>query len=309
MHTVLETLADFGFGLLKVSLHAFFLIALWSLINKLTTAYDDHDEMFVKGNTPLTIRRSAIIVAQAFAISPLLSGGSDLSSFLWLIGGGLVITGIFSTVRMLIERLIHQEKSNVNKATISTSVSIVEAGYYLSLGLIIGAALSGSAPSLNLVEIIGVTVLFAVLGFVVLYVTYSIAGARAQLHHEVKQNNLAASLAASGLLVALGIGIQSGIAGDFKSMGSSLTGFSLAVAFVFVALVLATWAVNRFMLHTSLHTIVKNGLPNFTLTVSPKDHDETADQALVRFKNCVNHLMVFVSSLLAVGIGVGSVYL
>ncbi|GAA2515265.1 DUF350 domain-containing protein [Pilimelia columellifera] len=241
MEFTAATLASFGIGLLKVLVFLGFLVALWKILNLVTRSFDDHAEIFERGNWGYLIQRLGITAAQAAGMVPLLGvvdrhHWSDLG---WLAVGGSWVALLLLVAHPVIDRTVALAARKVEAAREDDiALSMVKATFYLAFGFVVNGSMTGSAPNWGTAA--ASVVVFTILGAVLLVGGYLLLDAvsRISLRKGVAQGRLAPSFEAAGVLIALGLIIRNAIAGDFTSWGAALSGF----AFTAVAALVVVWA-------------------------------------------------------------------
>lgn len=255
---------DYLVGGLKVLIFLTFLAVAWGLWNKLTS-FDDHEEMFEKGNYPFAIVRSGMVLGQAIAMLPLLAYKSSpwWASVLWQLGFSLWVLVLFAVLRPILERLVKRGRSrvdNIREAVLA--IALVQAAFYIANGLIIGAALSGSAPSVA--TGLWATFIFTFLGLGSLLVTYWVLGGlpvfrwklqystvenpqygRTTLNNAVREGNGAAAFLSAGMVLGLGLALRNAIAGDFAGWAVGVLGFIMVYLAAVVALCISVLVLDK----------------------------------------------------------------
>jgi uncharacterized membrane protein YjfL (UPF0719 family) len=259
--------SDYAVGGLKVLLFLAFLALAWGMWNKLTS-FDDHEELFVRNNYLFAIVRSGVVIGQAIAMSPLLSYRSNpwWESVLWQLGFSLWVLVLFALLYPVLERLVKRAKGRVdNVLEASLAIALVQAAFYVAFGLVIGAALSGSAPSI-LTGLLA-TVFFTAAGLGALQVTYWGLGGlpvfrwkleggpgekpqhgRTTLNDAVRNGNVAAAFLSAGMVLGLGLALRSAIAGDFTSWATSIIGFVVVYLAAVASLCVSVLLLDKFVI-------------------------------------------------------------
>ncbi|MGH3727273.1 MAG: DUF350 domain-containing protein [Micromonosporaceae bacterium] len=253
------SLAEYGIAALKVVIFGAMLALLWSLVNR-ATRFDDHEELFVKRNSSYMVQRCGLLLGQGLAMWPLLgSSGRLWFDLAWLVGGGLWAILLLSALWPVLNKLVGSGVMTDPSDVTERSTSIVRAAFFVASGLVIGAGVSGEAPSIT-IGIIS-TVVFTLLGLAVLYGSYLINGMLPQfdrLGRHVAQGNVAAAIIAAGFTVALGLVLNKAIAGDFANWGLSLLGFGVTAVVALVGFYAASWLLDRFIITSAtLAQVVK----------------------------------------------------
>jgi uncharacterized membrane protein YjfL (UPF0719 family) len=244
-----SSLADYGGAALKIAVFGVLLAVLWWLVNR-ATRFDDHEELFVKRNASYVIQRCGLLFGQGLAMWPLLGSGGDLGSGLgWLLGGGLWVIVVLGLLWPVLDRVVGKGETTDPTDLVERSTSIVRAGFFVATGLVLGAGLSGSAPTVA-VGIVS-TVVFTVLGLVVLCLVYLVNGKVPQfdrLSRHIAQGNVAAGIIAGGFTVALGVVLNKAIAGDFVGWVGGLLGFAVTAVVAVVGFYAVSWLLDRFII-------------------------------------------------------------
>ncbi len=219
-------------------------------MNILTTAFNDHEEIIERRNVPFILIRCSMLAGQVIATLALVSVKSDNTTLdlKWLILGGLGIIAVFNILRPVLDKLLHGKVLSANvlrDANLATA--IVQSSFYLAVGLIIGGAFTGAAPSVSVA--IRSTLLFTGLGLLVLLVAYLLAGKFYGMRRAVKHDgNSAAALILGSIVVGLGFMLQTAIAGDFNGWINGLIGFTIYAVIGTVVLVAIVPLLDRLVL-------------------------------------------------------------
>lgn len=164
--------------------------------------------------------------------------------------GGYTLGGIFllNLARIINARLVLY-KFSVDKEMIrdqNPGTGVVEGGMYLATGLIIAGAVHGEGSWLTGLVFFLLGELCLVL-FGLLYVRLS----PYDLHAEIERDNTAAGLGFAGNLIAIGIIVMKGVAGDFVDWGTDLLTLGKDVLLVFVLLIATRFIFDRLILLNS----------------------------------------------------------
>ncbi len=254
MSITVENLVSFGIGLVEVLVFIGFLAALWKLLNVITRSFDDHGEIFVRGNWAYLVQRLGIAVAQA--IGMLSSIGihtpnrwSDLG---WLAVAGAWVFILLLAVHPVIDQTVGRHVQRPDDARSDVlAVSVVKAAFYVAFGFVVNGSLTGSAP--NWPTAVAATLVFTVLGGALLvggYVLVDVANPF-PLREGVRVGRLTSSLEAAGVLVALGLIMRNAIAGDFVGWVPALTGFGATAAAGLLVLYATRWVFDKLVLTQS----------------------------------------------------------
>ncbi|MBT8226762.1 MAG: DUF350 domain-containing protein [Dactylosporangium sp.] len=249
---------DYGLAALKLLIFAAFIVLAWALINRITS-FDDHHALFEERNTAYALQRAGLVFGQALALTSLINyrSSNDLSDFAWLIGGGIWITGLLLGLRIVAPMIINAGSTELER---TVSVGLVRGSFYAASGLVIGAGLSGWAPSLA--TGLASTFVFTVLGIAVLIGVYVGNGHLPpyRLSARIREGNVAAAFIASGFMIALGLVLRYAIAGDFEGWGQGLVEFTLTAVLALGLFYLLCLAVDRWIIsNATLIEVVRGG--------------------------------------------------
>jgi uncharacterized membrane protein YjfL (UPF0719 family) len=251
--------ADYSLAGLKIGIFGLLLAIFWWLVNRVTH-FDDHEELFVKRNSSYLTQRCGLLLGQGVAMWPLLGStgrlGFDLA---WLVGGGLWTMLLLGLLWPVLNRLIGHGEMTDPQDTRERALSLVRAAFFVASGLVIGAGLSGSAPSLA--AGIASTVGFTLLGLAVLYAAYRI-NARVPLFDHLGRHlangNLSAGIIAAGFTLALGLVLNKAIAGDFAGWVPSLLGFAVTAVAAVIGFYVVSWLMDMLIITSaSLRQVVR----------------------------------------------------
>ena len=242
----LPSIADYSLAGLRIVVFVAFLVLTWVVLDRLTS-FDDENELFVKKNAAYATVRIGILLAQAIALLPLLSvsTGQVWTDIRPLLGWGAGASIVLLLLNRVFDLAIRRSRGMDDLVTESLADSVVKAGLYVATGLVINAALSGTAP--DLLTSVVATLVFGVLGFVAVVLGYVLLGLVGPFKHRRTQGsaNLAAAILAAGVLVALGFMLRLAVAGDFAGWGPGLAGFAVTAVLGYLLLVLLIVVVDR----------------------------------------------------------------
>lgn len=254
-----DLLFDIGVYGLKALIAALLLACVWAAINRYTE-FDDHDHMFRLGNFRLTRLRLALIIAQGVAMVPLIGAYGDDTSvdIMWLIFGGIGSVFILMGARLLVDRVINKKSVSAHEMyKLNAAPSIAQSGFYVAIGILIKACLSGNAPSV--MQGIAASAVFLLVGIGMLLGIYAALSHRANLGvHINKHNNVAAGTISAGLMIGFALAINGGIAGNFENWPSAFTGFGKSVVLSVVLLYIAYKLTNKFVIKSSITQVVSD---------------------------------------------------
>ena len=317
-------LPDFGIGLAKVLIFGVFLAFAWIAFNWLTKTIKDEQEMFEGGNTPFTIIRGSVLVAQALAMSPLMgttTANQSSQDLIWLAIGGVWVILVFAGARLFIERLVGgNTRADINNLhNLGLAPAVAQSGFYVAVGLIIGSTFVGSAPTVWIAA--GSIALFGFLGLLALGTLYVIFAKRADLHVQINsKNNVAAAIAAAALLVTFALAIAGGIEGDWNGLAPGLVGFAVALLFAVITLLALYYGINKWLVGSSISTGVQaylnsrndlKGSRSRGAITNQLATPETDAAITTKLKVCceLNKMLIRGAMLLAAAIGIGSIIL
>jgi len=235
----LPTMGDTGVALSKAAIILALIALAWTVMNLLTTDFKDHQEIVENRNVPFTLIRVAMLVGQVIATVPLVSVKSDDTALdlKWLVFGGLGVIVVFNLLRPVLDLLLEGELHSANFLRhVDMATAIVQAAFYLAIGLIVRGAFTGTAPSTSVA--IQATLAFTFLGLVALVIAYLLAGKLYGMRHAVKHDgNKAAALVLGSIVFGLGFMLQTAIAGKFEGWTNGLVGFGIYAVVGIVVLV------------------------------------------------------------------------
>ncbi|HJP96091.1 MAG TPA: DUF350 domain-containing protein [Candidatus Saccharimonadales bacterium] len=255
VHDTLVALGKLGIILVLVAI-------AWSAINALTTDFKDHHEIIEQRNAPFTLIRASMLVGQVVATVPLVSVKSDNTAldFQWLVCGGLGIILAFNIVlRPVLDLLLYGKLRSANALRdASLAHAIVQSSFYLSLGLIIGGAFTGAAPSVSVA--VRSTLLFTGLGLLMLVIAYLLVGTFYGMRSEINTyENKAAALILGSVVIGLGFMLNTAIAGDFTGWANALIGFGIYAVVGTVVLLVLVPLLGRLALRKSNISVLIKG--------------------------------------------------
>lgn len=255
----LPTSGDTLIALGKLGIILVLVAAAWTIMNILTTAFSDHKEIIERRTVPFIVIRSAMLAGQVMATVPLVSVKSDNTEqdLLWLGLGGLGIIVAFNILRPVLDLLLYGKLLSANvlrDAKLATAV--VQASFYLAVGLIVGGAFTGYAPNVSLA--IRLTLTFTGLGLVVLLVAYLLAGKLYGMRRAVKDDgNCAAALILGSIVLGLGFMLRTAIAGDYNGWITGLVGFGIYAVVGIIVLVALVPLIGRLAIRKGISSLIK----------------------------------------------------
>ncbi|MBT4921571.1 MAG: DUF350 domain-containing protein [Rickettsiales bacterium] len=215
------------------------LFCLAKIFKDILTSYNISDELVKKDNVAVSLTMSGYYLATSFIfvgalIGPSINFVTDLISVTIFSLLGLVFLNLS---RWVTDKIILRKFCNVTELTKNKNLAVasVQFGTYIATGLIAAGAISGQGGGLIS------ALIFFVLGQATLLIFSLIYDLLTPycIHQELAKKNLAAGVAFSGTMIALGIIILNGIAGDFLSWKQDVISFLSAsgIAFVFLPII------------------------------------------------------------------------
>ncbi len=229
-------------ALLITALAILAIVALTKLWNALTP-FDDREEIQEKGNYTYAIQRGGVIVGQALAMRAAVSTYDPkhmLSAILWLVGEFVYIGLALVLTRWVLDKLVLPKVNNTELLRQGNlSVGLMEAAFYVAIGLLLGGSLTGTAATVGLT--IGSSIVFFLLGTALLVIywwAYELATPGDSIRARLIEGQHCAGVEAAGVMLAAGVIIQNGVAGDFTNWGADIAAFA-TTALIGLALMLA----------------------------------------------------------------------
>lgn len=192
------------------------------------TSFDEDKLIIQDNNIAMALRRASIYIALAIAMTGALSGPNR--SFLSDIGS-LLLDGVIASAALLVAFFVNDLvmlRSVDNDEAIKDNnvpAAIVEAGSYIATGFILNGSFSGENGG------IASAIVFFILGqiaLVALYYAYDFFTGF-DFDREVGINrNMAAAIAISGTLMALGTILRSSLTGPFTGWANDIASFAVA---------------------------------------------------------------------------------
>jgi len=224
---------------------------LWFVQNRLTR-FDDHEVLFREGNVAYLLQRAALLLGFAVAALPTATRTPDDLPWSRLIGEAYELVWVvvaFLAVRyvvgfVLVQRLADDEELLSG----NVALGVVEAGFYLGFGFILNGSLTGASPTPA--QGLASTVVFGVLGLALVVGVFWLHEAVTpwSIREQVRAGGLTAAFEAAGVLLAVGIVVREGVAGDFTGWALGLEAFAVTAVVAVVTLYLFRWLANRLLL-------------------------------------------------------------
>jgi len=243
-HMMLE---DFGKAGAFLALYVvIFLLAKWT--KDFFTPYKISDELAKNDNFSIALCMSGYYLATAAIFIGALSGPSHgFTKDLILVAEYSLLGLVFLNVsRFINEKIVLRKFCDTEQLVKEHNLSVgaVHFGTYLATGLIAAAAVSGQGGG-----VLSATVFF-VLGQISLFIFSFVYNffTPYNIHEELEKKNVAVGVAYGGTLVALGIIILNGVAGDFVNWQEDLTLFAIANVMAFVFLPVARFLMDKLVM-------------------------------------------------------------
>ncbi|MEO8748848.1 MAG: DUF350 domain-containing protein, partial [Allobranchiibius sp.] len=203
-------------------------------------------------NSAYATVRIGILLAQGIALLPLLSiqTGAVWTDIRPLLGWGAGASIVLVALNWVFDLAIRRSGGLDGLLTESAPDSLVKAGLYIASGLVINAALSGTAP--DLLTSVFSTLVFGILGFVAVVLGYVLLGFVGPFkgRRRIGEHNMAASILSAGVIIALGLMLRLAVSGDFAGWADGLLGFALTAVLGYVLLVLLIFVVDLFVVRS-----------------------------------------------------------
>jgi hypothetical protein len=230
-----------------------FVGGLWFAINRFT-AFDDHYEIRTKKNWVYLTQRYGMLIAAVIGIGGSFNTSGRWSSIGMMTLGAAWVTLVLLSLYPFIERMLSRT-SNPHEAYLDDMpVSVSKAAAYVTVGMVLLGALSGSSPDGT--TAIAATIAFTVMGLAVvpfaLFVHFrgltrmrvralnqqetATSEKPKSILMEAREGNRRAAFELSGVLVALGILLRNAIAGDFIGWWQGIVSFVIAFGMSLVLL-------------------------------------------------------------------------
>ncbi len=225
----------------------FIVLVVAKVAKDLFTPFKIDEELTSRDNPALGIAvagyfAGVVIIFLGAIIGPDDPGEITSVAFLRSIGVDLLyaIGGIvaLNVGRGVVDKLVLYKFSTVKEIITDRNIGTgaVECGCFIATALIVAGAIHGESG--NHASGVLTAVVFFVLGQLVLVLftrCYQWA-TKYDVHEEIEKDNVAAGVALGASMIALGIVILRGTAGDFVGWGTNLTSFAIACLLGFVLL-------------------------------------------------------------------------
>ncbi len=224
---------------------------LWFVHNRLT-AFDDHQVLFRDGNAAYLVQRAALMLGFAIAALPPTSRRPDELPWSSLVGQAYELVWVvvaFVAVRYVVDLVLLWKVANdAELVGGNVALGVVEAGFYVGFGFILNGSLTGAAPSLA--QGLASTVVFGSLGLALVVAVFWLHEALTpwSIRDEVQAGRLTAAFEAAGVLVAVGVVVREGVAGEFTGWAVGLEAFTVTAVVAVATLYLFRWLANRLLL-------------------------------------------------------------
>jgi uncharacterized membrane protein YjfL (UPF0719 family) len=224
---------------------------LWFLHNRLTR-FDDHRVLFHDGNVAYLVQRAALMLGFGIAaLPPTTRTATDLpwSSLLGQAYELVWVVVAFVAVRYVVDLVLLRRVANDEELIRgNVALGVVEAGFYVGFGFILNGSLTGASPTVALG--LASTVVFGCLGLALVVAVFWLHEAVTpwSIRDEVQAGGLTAAFEAAGVLIAVGIVVHEGVAGDFTGWVVGFEAFTVTAVVAVVTLYLFRWLANRLLL-------------------------------------------------------------
>ncbi len=224
------------------------LILLAKALKDLLTPYRLVEELAKKDNIAVGISLGGYFIATAIIFIGVLSGpAGDFLDDLMVVSGYSLLGLIFLNLsRWCLDKLVFYKFCNITAIVEDQNcgMAAVRFGVYIATGLIAAGSLSGEGGG------VGTAVAFFALGqgtLIVFARLYDLATPY-KLQKEVQEGNVAAGVAFGGTIIALGLVIAKGVAGDFIGWKENLLLFAEMAIFGAVVLYAVRALMDRLIL-------------------------------------------------------------
>ena len=224
---------------------------LWVVQNWLTR-FDDHAVLFRDGNVAYLLQRAALLLGFGVAALPTATRSPDDLPWSRLIGEAYELVWVvvaFLAVRYVVGFVLVQRVADDEELLRgNVALGVVEAGFYLGFGFIINGSLTGASPTVALG--LASTVVFGALGLVLVVAVFWLHEAVTpwSIREQVRAGGLTAAFEAAGVLVAVGVVVREGVAGDFTGWVIGFEAFTVTAVVAVATLYLFRWLANRLLL-------------------------------------------------------------
>lgn len=224
---------------------------LWLTHNKLTR-FDDRQVLFADGNVAYLVQRAALVMGFGIATLPTITRTAEDHRWYGLVGQAMELVWVFVAlllVRYLVDVVVLLRVDNTDALLKgNTALGVVEAGFYIGFGFILNGSLTGA--SATLAQGIASTVVFGLLGLAVVIGVFWLHELVTPWHirNDIRDGKLTAAYEAAGALVAVGIVVREGVAGDFTGWAGDLIAFFSTAIFSVATFYLFRWLANRLIL-------------------------------------------------------------
>lgn len=235
---------------------------LWWVIDRITR-FDDHNELFEKGNGAYALQRVGLLAAQLIGMMAVLPDSDPehpwWSAFWLLLEGGWVFVAILLT-RFVVDWVLLPKIPNTDLLVQgNTAIGIVECGFYVGLGWLLNGSLTGTASSNWLA--FASTVVFYMLGLALVMAVYWLYELVTpfDMRRRLQSGDNAAAFELAGLLMGTSIVTRVGVAGDFTDWASGIKGFFIVALISIVMLLIIRWVVGRLVVRASVRSVQEGG--------------------------------------------------
>ncbi len=226
------------------------IVVFYKLWDKLTP-FDDNDQLYAKGNTAYAIQRGGAILGQGLAMVGAVStydSSNMLAACAWLVAEFAYIIAALLVARWVLNMFVLPGVNNTSLVLKGdVSVGLMEAAFYVAVGLLLAGSLTGTAATVGLT--VGSSVVFFILGLVLLVAywwAYEAATPGDSIRTRLIEGKAGAGVEAAGVLIAAGIIVRNGVAGDFSNWLSDIGAFTATSGIGLVLMIAAQLVLNQF---------------------------------------------------------------
>ena len=229
-------------------------VALFNWALNRWTKFDDWRELFHKNNFAILLQRLGLLAAQPIAmmaVVPDFDTANPLWSSIWLLLEGLWVFVALSLAYVFVDWVLFPKIKNTTMLLQGNlAIGIVEAGFFVGIGILLNGSLTGTARSSW--ESFGSTVVFYVLGLAFVLLVYRlhtwVTLGRYNLHDRLKQGSTPAAIELAGVLVSASIVTRVGVAGDLVNWPAAFGWFAVTAIVSIVLLYVVRWLSDRLIL-------------------------------------------------------------
>ncbi len=246
---------------LQIGVFVFFLFVGKKLFLQFKRNISIQEELVHHDNLAFAISIVGYYIGLVLGLVPVLSGESEgiITDLINLSLYGLLVLILLTLSAGINDKIVFRFFS-IDKEIFddhNPGTGLIMAANYISSGLIIYGAMDGAGPNFFPEMYDGVVLSGLITSFVfwsigqVLILLITIAFDKLlpyDLHDEVEKDNVAVSIAYSGMMIAVAMIVFNGIRGDFYSWSENLTGLGIELAIGLVVLVASRIIVDKILI-------------------------------------------------------------